>query len=217
MGRRRSHDLFFGFSGWLSLAAVGVVVVQIEPVMTIPITWGICLPLKRNSSAPKTGAVLTQFLHSRLAPASALLWANVEGDEHDRLRAMKRVPDSSLEKDEWQAVSPSAVTVQGLQKSSLGPCSGQTSATENRDPDVNGSLLELLRQAVSQLAKWRYGRTNSGPQMRANTGNERIREDAQPIRWMASRVRSSNGGASTKVRRSLRQAAISSAGRFAAA
>jgi hypothetical protein len=40
---------------------------------------------------------------------------------------------------------------------------------------------------------------------------------AQPVRWMDTRVRSSNEGPSTKARRSLRQAATSSAGRLAAA
>ena len=38
---------------------------------------------------------------------------------------------------------------------------------------------------------------------------------AQPVRWMDTRVRSSNEGPSTKARRSLRQAATSSAGRLA--
>lgn len=45
---------------------------------------------------------------------------------------------------------------------------------------------------------------------------EQIRNDAYPIRWTANRVRSSNGRPSAKVRRSSRQAAISSAGRRAA-
>jgi hypothetical protein len=86
------------------------------------------LPSLTTAVLPKQGSCDT------LAAGGALLWTNVEGNEHDHLRAMKRVPYEFL-KDMNGRRSPHPSLL-------FKACGNHLW----RDPDVSGSLVELLRQ-----------------------------------------------------------------------
>ena len=63
---------------------------------------------------------------------------------HPVLRRPRRRPGA--EENQWQALSPSAVVVQGMREPSLGPRFGQGRASECGNKAVHGAVLELLRQ-----------------------------------------------------------------------